>query len=108
MNYVSSILTSKVYDVASVTPVDEAHALSAKRLGVKATIVMPETTPEIKINAVKAHGASIVLHGDGYGRVLVGFQVPKREEKTFRRALDEIGYAYREVTDNPACRDFVG
>ena len=38
----------------------------AKRLGVKATIVMPETTPEIKVNAVKAHGASIVLHGDGY------------------------------------------
>ena len=41
-------------------------ALSAKRLGVKATIVMPVTTPEIKINAVKAHGAKIVLHGDGY------------------------------------------
>ena len=41
-------------------------ALSAKKLGVKATIVMPVTTPEIKINAVKAYGANIVLHGDGY------------------------------------------
>ncbi len=41
-------------------------ALSAKKLGVKATIVMPVTTPEIKVNAVKAHGAKIVLHGDGY------------------------------------------
>jgi len=41
-------------------------ALSAKKLGVKATIVMPVTTPEIKINAVKAYGAEIVLHGDGY------------------------------------------
>ena len=41
-------------------------ALSAKKLGIKATIVMPVTTPEIKINAVKAHGANIVLHGDGY------------------------------------------
>ena len=41
-------------------------ALSAKKLGVKATIVMPVTTPEIKINAVKALGANIVLHGDGY------------------------------------------
>ena len=41
-------------------------ALSAKKLGIKATIVMPETTPEIKVNAVKAYGAGIVLHGDGY------------------------------------------
>ncbi len=41
-------------------------ALAAKKLGVKATIVMPVTTPEIKINAVKALGANIVLHGDGY------------------------------------------
>ena len=41
-------------------------ALSAKKLGVKATIVMPETTPEIKINAVKAYGAEIVLYGVSY------------------------------------------
>ena len=41
-------------------------ALAAKRLGVKATIVMPVTTPEIKVNAVKSYGAGVVLHGDGY------------------------------------------
>ena len=41
-------------------------ALAAKRLGVKATIVMPVTTPEIKVNAVRALGAEIVLFGDGY------------------------------------------
>ena len=41
-------------------------ALAAKRLGVKATIVMPVTTPEIKINAVRSLGAEIVLFGDGY------------------------------------------
>lgn len=41
-------------------------ALSAKRLGVKATIVMPVTTPEIKVNSVKSFGAEIVLYGDGY------------------------------------------
>ena len=41
-------------------------ALAAKRLGCKATIVMPVTTPEIKIAAVKSHGASIVLAGDSY------------------------------------------
>ncbi len=41
-------------------------ALSSKVLGIKATIVMPETTPPIKINAVKRHGAEVVLKGDNY------------------------------------------
>ncbi len=41
-------------------------ALSAQKLGCKAVIVMPTTTPQIKIDAVKARGAEIVLHGDSY------------------------------------------
>ena len=41
-------------------------ALAASRLGCRATIVMPVTTPEIKIASVKALGASIVLSGDSY------------------------------------------
>ena len=41
-------------------------ALSAKTLGCKATIVMPVTTPDIKVNAVKGHGAQVVLAGDSY------------------------------------------
>ena len=41
-------------------------ALSAGRLGVKAVIVMPVTTPPIKVQAVKALGAEIVLHGDAF------------------------------------------
>lgn len=41
-------------------------ALSARKLGCKATIVMPVTTPEIKIASVKSLGASIVLAGDSY------------------------------------------
>ena len=41
-------------------------ALSARKLGCKATIVMPVTTPEIKVNAVKSHGAQVVLAGDSY------------------------------------------
>ena len=41
-------------------------ALSAKKMGVKATIVMPNTTPQIKVNAVKARGAKVVLRGDTY------------------------------------------
>lgn len=41
-------------------------ALSAKKLGLEATIVMPKTTPAIKIDAVKSHGARTILVGDNY------------------------------------------
>ena len=41
-------------------------AFSAGRLGMRAVIVMPRTTPEIKIDAVRALGAEVVLAGDRY------------------------------------------
>ena len=41
-------------------------ALAAQRLGCAATIVMPVTTPHIKIAAVEGRGAAVVLHGDSY------------------------------------------
>ena len=41
-------------------------ALSAKHLGCKATIVMPTTTPDVKINAVRALGATVILKGDSF------------------------------------------
>lgn len=41
-------------------------ALSAQKLGIKAIIVMPITTPSIKIEAVQYFGADIILHGDTF------------------------------------------
>ena len=41
-------------------------ALSAKKMGVKATIVMPKTTPEIKVNSVRTFGATVVLFGESF------------------------------------------
>ncbi len=41
-------------------------ALSALKLGCRALIVMPLTTPEIKVSAVARLGAEVVLHGDSY------------------------------------------
>jgi threonine dehydratase len=41
-------------------------AFSARRLGIRAIIVMPRTTPEIKVDAVRALGAEVVLIGDRY------------------------------------------
>ncbi|MBI3563242.1 MAG: threonine ammonia-lyase, biosynthetic [Gammaproteobacteria bacterium] len=41
-------------------------ALAAQKLGIRAVIVMPKTTPEIKVKSVVAYGAEIVLHGNAY------------------------------------------
>jgi threonine dehydratase len=41
-------------------------ALAAQRLGCRAVIVMPVTTPRIKVDAVAARGARVILHGDSY------------------------------------------
>ena len=66
-------------------------ALSARKLGVKATIVMPVTTPEIKTSAVRAYGASIVLHGDSYSDTY----------EELHRQIEEHGYTYIAPFDDP-------
>jgi hypothetical protein len=48
----------------------QALALHATRLGVKATIVMPEASPLIKVTGVRAHGAKVVLHGANFDEAL--------------------------------------
>ena len=44
----------------------QAVALHASRLGVVATVVMPEATPLVKVQATESHGAHVILHGAGY------------------------------------------
>lgn len=41
-------------------------ALAARRLGLKAIVVMPATTPAIKVEAVRSHGADVVLNGENF------------------------------------------
>ncbi len=41
-------------------------AFSAQKLGIRAVIVMPATTPQIKVDAVRSFGAEVILHGDSY------------------------------------------
>ncbi|WP_188409110.1 threonine ammonia-lyase, biosynthetic [Agaricicola taiwanensis] len=41
-------------------------ALAARELGIKSIIVMPRTTPQIKVRSVKSLGGQVVLHGDGF------------------------------------------
>lgn len=65
-------------------------ALSAQKLGIKALIVMPKTTPEIKVKAVKAWGAKIVLFGDSYDEACVhAKEVAKKKDMTFVHPYDD-------------------
>jgi threonine dehydratase len=47
-------------------------------------------------------------HGAAFGRVLMGIQVAKAERREFRNFLNEIGFAYKDETNNPAYRMFAG
>jgi threonine dehydratase len=65
-------------------------ALAAQRLGARATIVMPVTTPRIKVNAVAARGAHVVLHGDSYHEAsLHAKALAKRGKLTFVHPYDD-------------------
>ncbi len=65
-------------------------ALAAKKLGIKALIVMPKTTPEIKIKSVKARGAKIILHGDSYDDAYThARQVASEKNLTFIHPYDD-------------------
>ena len=66
-------------------------ALSSRKLGVRGTIVMPQTTPDIKVNAVKNLGGHVVLHGDSYDEAYT-HAVKLAEEK---------GYVFVHPYDDP-------
>ncbi|NQY74572.1 MAG: pyridoxal-phosphate dependent enzyme, partial [Candidatus Margulisbacteria bacterium] len=56
-------------------------ALAAQKLGIHAHIIMPKTTPTIKVNAVKAKGAKITLTGDTYDEAYAFAQALSKEQK---------------------------
>jgi threonine dehydratase len=57
----------------------QAVAYHARRLGIQATIVMPETTPFVKVEATRAHGADVVLEGDGVSEAQARAETIARE-----------------------------
>jgi threonine dehydratase len=145
-NYLQRILTSRVYDVASETPLHAAPRLSARlhsrvflkredlqpifsfkirgaynkmahltaeerergvitasagnhaqgvafaaqRLNLRSVIVMPATTPSIKVRAVRERGAEIVLHGDSYSDAEArAYEIQATEGLTFVHPYDD-------------------
>jgi threonine dehydratase len=61
----------------------QAVAYHARRLGIRATIVMPETTPFVKVEATRAHGADVVLEGDGVSEAQARAEAIARERGLF-------------------------
>ncbi|MDR3213064.1 MAG: threonine ammonia-lyase, biosynthetic [Azoarcus sp.] len=65
-------------------------ALSAQRLGVRAVIVMPATTPQIKVDAVRARGGEVVLAGESYSEAHAhAVELEKRDKLTFVHPYDD-------------------
>ncbi len=65
-------------------------ALAAQRLRCTATIVMPVTTPDIKVDAVRARGARVVLHGDSYDEASAyAHQLERRGKLTYVHPYDD-------------------
>ncbi len=67
-------------------------AYAAKKYGAKAVIVMPTTTPLMKVNRTKSYGAEVVLYGDVYDEACA---------KAYELA-DEHGYTFIHPFDDPA------
>jgi threonine dehydratase len=65
-------------------------ALAAQRLGCPATIVMPVTTPRIKVDAVRSRGARVVLTGDSYDEAYAkARRIARAGKKTFVHPYDD-------------------
>src|SRR5690606_30193999 len=65
-------------------------AYSAKRLGTRAVIVMPETTPQVKIEGVVRHGGEVVLAGESFSDAYAhAVELEKTEKLTFIHPFDD-------------------
>jgi len=66
-------------------------AMAASALGIKSTIVMGRNTPSIKVNAVKARGAKVVLHGDGFPQAAEhAAMLQERDNLIFVHPYDDV------------------
>lgn len=74
-------------------------AYAAQRFGVKATIVMPTTTPLIKVNRTKGYGAEVVLYGDVYDEACQkAYELAEEHGYTFIHPFDDLDVAAGQGT----------
>lgn len=74
-------------------------AYAAKCFGVKAVIVMPTTTPLIKVNRTKSYGAQVILHGDVYDEACEhAYKLAEEHGYTFVHPFDDLAVATGQGT----------
>ena len=74
-------------------------AYAAMCYGAKATIVMPTTTPLIKVNRTKGYGAEVVLHGDVYDEACEkAYELAREHGYTFIHPFDDLAVAAGQGT----------
>ena len=74
-------------------------AYAAKCYGVEATIVMPTTTPLIKVNRTKGYGAKVILHGDVYDEACArAYELAEEHGYTFVHPFDDLAVATGQGT----------
>lgn len=74
-------------------------AYAAKEFGAKAVIVMPTTTPLIKVNHTKGYGAEVVLYGDVYDEACAyALELAEKEGYTFIHPFDDPAVATGQGT----------
>lgn len=101
--YKISTLTDKERSKGLITASAGNHAqgvaYAAKCYGVKATIVMPTTTPLIKVNRTKGYGADVVLYGDVYDEACAkAYELAKENGYTFIHPFDDPAVATGQGT----------
>lgn len=74
-------------------------AYAAKAYGCRAVIVMPTTTPLIKVNRTKGYGAEVILYGDVYDEACAyALHLAKEQELTFIHPFDDLAVATGQGT----------
>ena len=90
MVHLSRAALAKGVITASAGNHAQGVALAAQKLKCRATIVMPITTPQIKVTAVAARGAKVVLHGDTYDEAYAhSLILSEKQQLTFVHPYDD-------------------
>jgi len=90
MAHLSAAALGKGVICASAGNHAQGVALSARKLGCRAVIVMPTTTPKLKVDAVAALGGEVLLHGDSYSDAYAhALDVQKTQGLTFVHPFDD-------------------
>ncbi len=106
-------LRGAYYKISTLTPEERTKGLitasagnhaqgvayAAKKFGVKATIVMPTTTPLIKVNRTKSYGADVLLYGDVYDEACAkALELAEQQGMTFIHPFDDLAVATGQGT----------